>query len=129
MIIEKISILRGPNIWSNTRVKLIQMRLNIEELEQRPTDVIDGFLQRIKVLLPSLYSHRCSEGSPGGFFSRVSTGTWMGHVVEHISIEIQSLAGMQSGFGRTRETKVSGTIMLCLIMRKKMQVYLLQNQQ
>lgn len=109
MIIEKISILRGPNIWSNTRVKLIQMRLNIEELEQRPTDVIDGFLQRIKVLLPSLYSHRCSEGSPGGFFSRVSTGTWMGHVVEHISIEIQSLAGMQSGFGRTRETKVSGT--------------------
>lgn len=109
MIIEKISILRGPNLWSNRRVKLIQMRLNIEELEQRPTDGIEGFLERIIVLLPSLYSHRCSEGTPGGFFSRINTGTWMGHVVEHIAIEIQSLAGMQTGFGRTRETRFSGT--------------------
>ncbi|WP_158963508.1 cyanophycin synthetase [Myroides fluvii] len=109
MIIEKTSVLRGPNIWSKTRVKLIQMRLNLEELEQSPTDVIDGFSDRLQALLPSLYSHRCSEGTPGGFFSRVSTGTWMGHVVEHIAIEIQSLAGMQTGFGRTRETSVSGT--------------------
>lgn len=109
MIIEKISVLRGPNIWSNTRVRLIQMRLNLEDLEQRPTDVIEGFFERIKKLIPSLHSHRCSEGEPGGFFSRVNTGTWIGHVVEHIAIEIQSLAGMKSGFGRTRETRTLGT--------------------
>src|SRR5690606_17792238 len=109
MIIEKISVLKGPNIWSNRRIKLIQMRLNLEDLEQRPTDVIEGFSERIKKLMPSLYSHRCSEGVLGGLFSRINTGTWMGHVVEHIALEIQTLAGMDTGFGRTRETKTLGT--------------------
>ena len=55
-----------------------------------------------------MYSHRCSPGVPGGFFHRVKDGTWMGHVIEHIALEIQTLAGMETGFGRTRETKTSG---------------------
>ena len=53
-------------------------------------------------------SHRCSEGVPGGFFQRVKEGTWMGHVIEHIALEIQTLAGMDCGFGRTRETSTKG---------------------
>ncbi|SHK53062.1 cyanophycin synthetase [Epilithonimonas mollis] len=109
MKIEKIQVLRGPNIWSITRKKLIQMRLNLEEVEHQPTNKIEGFRDRIEALLPSLISHRCSEGTVGGFFKRVEMGTWMGHVIEHIALEIQTLAGMDVGFGRTRETKTPGT--------------------
>lgn len=108
MKIEKIQALRGPNIWSIRRKKLIQMRLDLEEMENFPTNKIDGFRERIEKLIPSLITHRCSEGTVGGFFHRVETGTWMGHVIEHIALEIQTLAGMEVGFGRTRETKTPG---------------------
>ncbi len=108
MKILGIQVLKGPNIWSVNRRKLIQMRLDLEDLEQRPTNKIDGFRDRIEKLIPSLYTHRCSPGYQGGFFERVEMGTWMGHVIEHIALELQSLAGMETGFGRTRETKTSG---------------------
>lgn len=94
--------MRGPNYWSVRRHKLIVMVLDLRELEQRPTNKIDGFLERLKTMFPTMYSHRCSEGTEGGFFHRVEEGTWMGHVVEHIALEIQTLAGMDVGFGRTR---------------------------
>ncbi|TDE07720.1 cyanophycin synthetase [Flavobacterium sandaracinum] len=109
MKIIKVQALRGPNIWSIQRKKLIQMRLDLEEMEQFPTNKIDGFKERIEAMFPSMIEHRCSEGCRGGFFSRVERGTWMGHVIEHIALEIQSLAGMETGFGRTRETKTLGT--------------------
>lgn len=84
------------------------MRLDLEEVEHLPTNKIDGFGERIQKLIPSLITHRCSEGVEGGFFQRVEMGTWMGHVIEHIALEIQTLAGMDTGFGRTRETKTPG---------------------
>jgi cyanophycin synthetase len=102
MQILEIKVLKGPNYWSVRRSKLIQMKLDLEDLEKRPTNSIPGFRERLEKLMPSLYEHRCSEGKPGGFFSRVDEGTWMGHVIEHISLEIQTLAGMDTGFGRTR---------------------------
>ncbi|MGV3697853.1 cyanophycin synthetase [Flavobacterium sp.] len=108
MKIDKIQALRGPNIWSVQRKKLIQMRLDLEEMEQFPTNKIEGFRERIEAMFPTMIEHRCSEGTRGGFFSRVERGTWMGHVIEHIALEIQSLAGMETGFGRTRETKTPG---------------------
>ena len=108
MKILSIQALRGPNIWSVQRKKLIQMRLDLEELEQFPTNKIDGFGKRLEALIPSMIEHRCSESERGGFFFRVEKGTWMGHVIEHIALETQTLAGMDTGFGRTRETKTSG---------------------
>ena len=108
MKILKIQALRGPNLWSVKRKKLIQMRLDLEEMEQYPTDKIPSFRQRIEAMFPSMIEHRCSEGCRGGFFMRVERGTWMGHVIEHIALEIQTLAGMETGFGRTRETKTPG---------------------
>jgi cyanophycin synthetase len=108
MKIEEIKILRGPNYWSVRRPHLIQMKLNLEELEQRPTNEIDGFAGRMETLFPSMYAHRCSVGTPGGFFERVKEGTWMGHVIEHIALELQTLAGMDCGFGRTRGTGKPG---------------------
>jgi cyanophycin synthetase len=108
MKILNIQALRGPNIWSINRKKLIQMRLDLEDLEQRPTNLIEGFRERIEKLIPSLQTHRCSKGEPGGLFERIEEGTWMGHVIEHIALEIQTLAGMDTGFGRTRQTKTEG---------------------
>ncbi len=102
MKILEIKALKGPNYWSVRRPKLIQMKLDLEELEQRPTNTIPGFRERLEKLIPSLIEHRCSEDVRGGFFNRVEEGTWMGHVIEHIALEIQTLAGMDTGFGRTR---------------------------
>ena len=84
MKILEINAMRGPNYWSIRRHKLIVMRLDLEDLEDRPTNKIPGFLDRLKELLPSLYEHRCSEGYAGGFYHRIEEGTWVGHVIEHI---------------------------------------------
>jgi len=108
MKILDIKVLRGPNYWSVSRKKLIQMHINLEEMEQRPTNLIDGFLERLVHLFPTMQSHRCSVGTDGGFFERVKEGTWMGHVIEHIALELQTLAGMDCGFGRTRGTGKEG---------------------
>jgi cyanophycin synthetase len=108
MEILDIKVMKGPNYWSTKRHHLIVMLLDLEEMEQRPTNTIDGFPERLQALIPSMYTHRCSEGVEGGFFSRVKDGTWMGHVIEHIALEIQTLAGMEVGFGRTRESDKPG---------------------
>ncbi len=108
MRILELKAMRGPNYWSVKRHRLVVMRLDIEDLEERPTDTIPGFYERLKEMLPSMYSHRCSEEHEGGFFERVERGTWMGHVIEHVALEIQTLAGMDTGFGRTRSTGEHG---------------------
>lgn len=108
MKILEIRAMRGPNYWSIRRHKLIVMKLDIEEFEEKPTNHIPGFLERLEKMFPTMYEHRCSEEKPGGFFHRVREGTWMGHVIEHIALEIQTLAGMEVGFGRTRGTGETG---------------------
>ncbi|MBP9549108.1 MAG: cyanophycin synthetase, partial [Chitinophagales bacterium] len=108
MKILETRVMKGPNYWSIRRHKLIVMRLDLEDMENWPTDKIDGFADRLEETMPSLYDHRCSEDHRGGFFKRVRQGTWMGHVVEHIALELQTLAGLDTGFGRTRETKTPG---------------------
>ena len=113
MKIEEIKILRGPNYWSVRRTKLIQMKLKLEDMEQRPTNSIPGFRERLQAMFPTMYEHRCSEGVPGGFFQRVEEGTWMGHVIEHVALELQTLAGMDTGFGRTRGTGEEGEYYVC----------------
>jgi cyanophycin synthetase len=102
MKIREINAMRGPNYWSVRRHKLIVMVLDLEEMEELPSNKIDGFYDRLKNMFPTMYEHRCSVGGPGGFFQRVEEGTWMGHIIEHIALEIQTLAGMDVGFGRTR---------------------------
>ena len=102
MKIIDIKTMKGPNYWSVRRHNLTVMVLDLEEMEQFPTNKIDGFGERLEKMFPSMYTHRCSVGKAGGFFQRVKQGTWMGHVIEHIALEIQTLAGMDCGFGRTR---------------------------
>ncbi len=108
MKVLDIKVMRGPNYWSVRRHKLIHMRLDLQEMEDFPTNKIEGFPERLQKMFPSMFAHRCSVGEPGGFFQRVNEGTWMGHVIEHIALEIQTLAGMNCGFGRTRTTGKHG---------------------
>jgi cyanophycin synthetase len=108
MKILQTQTLRGPNYWSIRRSKLILVRLDLEELADRLSDTIPGFYDRLVAILPSLEEHYCSPGCKGGFLSRVRAGTMMGHILEHVALELQTLADMPVGFGRTRETATAG---------------------
>jgi len=85
------------------------MVLDIKAYESRPSDKIKGFSDRLLTLIPTLQSHGCSIGEPGGFIQRLQTGTWAGHIIEHIAIELQCLAGMEVGYGKTLDTPKRGT--------------------
>ncbi|MEO0836668.1 MAG: cyanophycin synthetase [Cyanobacteria bacterium J06642_3] len=104
MKILKTQTLRGPNYWSIRRPKLIVLRLDLEELTDKTSDQIPEFYNGLIQVLPSLVEHYCSPGHRGGFLQRLKDGTLMGHIIEHVALELQELAGMKVGFGRTRET-------------------------
>ncbi|HEY9880408.1 MAG TPA: cyanophycin synthetase [Leptolyngbyaceae cyanobacterium] len=108
MRILKTQTLRGPNFWSIRHKNLVLIRLDLEDLAERPSDTLPGFYESLVATLPSLIEHHCSPGVRGGFLSRVRQGTYMGHIVEHIALELQTLAGMPVGFGRTRGTADAG---------------------
>jgi cyanophycin synthetase len=98
--------LRGPNIWTYRPV--IEVWLDIGTLEDSPSNTIPGFYERLTAWMPSLSEHRCGIGEPGGFLERLREGTWAGHILEHVTLELQNLAGMQTGFGKARSTGVRG---------------------
>ncbi|MES2014020.1 MAG: cyanophycin synthetase [Pseudomonadota bacterium] len=102
----KILPLHGPNIWTYRPV--LEVWLDIGVLEDSPSNTIPGFYERLTAWLPSLAEHRCGIGERGGFLQRVREGTWPGHILEHVTLELQSLAGMQGGFGKARSTAVRG---------------------
>lgn len=108
MNILEIRTLRGPNYWSGYWKKLIIMRLDIADYEKKPSNKLKGFYDRMVEVVPSLRSHGCSYGEEGGFLRRVKEGTWAGHIIEHLALELQTLAGMETGYGRTRETGEEG---------------------
>ena len=98
--------LRGPNIWTYRPV--LEAWVDIGELEDYPSNTIPGFYERLTAWLPTLIEHRCSPGVRGGFLSRVREGTWPGHILEHVTLELQNLAGLRGGFGKARETSTRG---------------------
>jgi len=108
MNILEIRTLRGPNYWSGYWKKLIIMRLDIGAYEKKPSNKMRGFYDRMVEAMPTLRSHGCSYGEEGGFLRRVEEGTWAGHIIEHFALELQTLAGMDTGYGRTRETHEKG---------------------
>lgn len=106
MKIREIRALRGANYYS--RYPVIFMQVSLGELEEKPSDTIPGFKDRIEKILPTLIEHQCSLGYHGGFFERIDRGTWAGHIVEHVAIELQCLANMEVGFGKTYSTDEYG---------------------
>lgn len=104
--IERIKVLSGANIWAYRPV--LEILADIGKYEDVASNQIPGFTERLVELIPSLWEHRCSEGRPGGFLERLRMGTYMGHIIEHIILELQSLAGLDVGFGRTRGAERRG---------------------
>jgi cyanophycin synthetase len=114
--ILKVCHLRGPNIWTYRPV--IEAWLDLGELEERPSNVIPGFYERLIALLPGLAQHRCGVGEVGGFLERLRDGTWAGHILEHVCLELQTLAGMDTGFGQTRSTSQHGVYKMAFRTRQ-----------
>lgn len=102
----RVMYLRGPNIWTYRPV--IEAWLDIGELEDYPSNRLPGFTERLSAWLPGLIEHHCGVGHRGGFLERLADGTWAGHILEHIVLEVQNLAGMKTGFGKTRSTGEHG---------------------
>lgn len=106
MEIIEMRALRGPNYYSSDPV--ILMKLDLHELEIKPTDLVPEFKENIALMIPTLYDHECSPGKAGGFYERLIRGTWAGHVVEHVALELQCLAGNEVTFGKTFSTDEYG---------------------
>ena len=104
--LQQITYLRGPNIWTYRPV--LEVWLDLGKLEDYPSNLIPGFTDRLTTLLPALIEHHCGVGERGGFIQRLNEGTWAGHVLEHVVIELLNLAGMPTGFGQTRSTSQQG---------------------
>ncbi|GKS75366.1 cyanophycin synthetase [Acidovorax sp. SUPP950] len=102
----RINYLRGPNIWTYRPV--LEVWLDLGALEDYPSNALPGFNERLTTWLPALIEHHCGVGERGGFLQRLEGGTWCGHVLEHIVIELLNLSGMPTGFGQTRSTSQRG---------------------
>ena len=112
IIIRDIIALRGPNIWTYRPV--FEAWIDIGEFEDYPSNKLPGFTERLTAFLPSLIEHRCSRDERGGFIARLNEGTWIGHVLEHVALELMTMAGLPGGFGRTRETTERGVYKLAI---------------
>jgi len=99
--ILRVTHLRGPNIWTYRPV--IEAWLDIGELENYPSNLLPGLYERLTAILPGLIVHRCGVGEIGGFLERLRDGTYAGHILEHVVLELQNMAGMKTGFGKTRQ--------------------------
>ena len=102
----RVRYLRGPNIWTYRSV--LEVWLDLGTLEDLPSNLLPGFNERLLALLPALLEHHCGVGERGGFLQRLLEGTWTGHVLEHVVIELLNLADMPTGFGQTRSTSQRG---------------------
>lgn len=106
LIALEIRLVRGANAFAWSPV--VRLTLDLGDYDEVFTNTLDGFLEALQTHLPSLYDHQCSVGAPGGFFQRVQEGTLLGHVLEHIALELQVLAGMDVTYGKTRRTAKKG---------------------
>ncbi|MBT9556987.1 MAG: cyanophycin synthetase [Myxococcales bacterium] len=99
---------RGPSLYAHFPV--MRLTVDLQHLEAWPSAKIPGFVDGLLARLPSLREHTCSVGEVGGFISRLTEdgGTWLGHVLEHITIELQNIAGAKVTFGKTRSTGTPG---------------------
>jgi cyanophycin synthetase len=109
--------LRGPNIW--TYRPALEALIDIGELEDYPSNTLPGFYERLSAWLPGLAEHRCSYGEPGGFLRRVQEGTWPGHILEHVTLELQNMAGQRTGFGKARSTSKRGVYKVVVRSRQE----------
>jgi cyanophycin synthetase len=98
--------LRGANYYSYRPV--IVLEVDLQDHDEVFTDAIEGFTDALLELVPSLEEHRCSEDERGGLIRRMREGTLLGHVIEHLALELQFIAGMEVGYGKTIDSDTPG---------------------
>jgi cyanophycin synthetase len=94
------AVYRGPHLYSRT--PMIRVRLGLGLVELLPTSRLPDLTAQLLDHLPGLAEHGCCYGEPGGFVRRMREGTWLGHVAEHVALELQSIAGAKVSRGKTR---------------------------
>ncbi|MGZ8595875.1 MAG: cyanophycin synthetase [Actinomycetota bacterium] len=100
MTILQAQVFRGPNYWSYE--PSIRLLVDLGSLEHWPSNTIRGFNARLLKALPGVGEHSCSLGKRGGFRERLEDGTWLGHVAEHVALELQRESGAHISRGKTR---------------------------
>ena len=104
--IVETRVYRGPNYWNyDPAIKLV---VDLGVLEHFPSNTIPGFVEALLEMLPGVGQHTCGTGRVGGFEDRLRNGTWVGHVAEHIALQLQREAGTEVGRGKTRGTGEPG---------------------
>jgi len=103
MYVADVRVLRGPHLLSH--LPMVRIELDLGSLEQYPTDKLPGFTEALLAALPGLAEHGCSYGEAGGFVRRLEEGTWLGHVAEHVALELQTMVGNPVTRGKTRSVK------------------------
>ncbi|WP_328521367.1 cyanophycin synthetase [Kribbella sp. NBC_00359] len=96
-------VYRGPNVWSYDPA--IHLVVDLGSLENFPSNTIPGFSEKLLEYLPRLDQHHCSRGRRGGFIERLHEGTWLGHIAEHVALQLQQEAGHDMRRGKTRQVK------------------------
>ena len=124
MKVESIRTLNGPNVYSYRPVLL--MSLDLGELVERESREFNGFNQRLLTLLPGIHNHHCSLGQPGGFVTRLEEGTYFGHIVEHVALELTELTGIGKSHGKTRHDSGNLYNVAIEFRAEKASTYLLQ---
>jgi cyanophycin synthetase len=117
MHFRKVLALRGPNMWA--RFPVLEAWVDLQDLKDSPSDEIPGFNDRLMSWLPTMIEHRCSIGERGGFFERLRRGTFQAHILEHVTLELQELAGTPVGFGKARETSEDGVYKVVVQYREE----------
>ncbi len=102
MEFRKVLALRGPNIWA--RFPVLEAWVDLGPLNEHASNELPGFNERLMGWLPTLVEHTCSLGAHGGFFERLRRGTYMAHILEHVALELQCLAGTHVSYGKTRQS-------------------------
>jgi len=115
--ILRVNHLRGPNIWTYRAV--IEAWVDIGDLEHSPSNTLPGFYEQLTGYLPGLIEHECSPGVRGGFLQRLQEGTWAAHILEHVCLELQNMAGMRTGFGKARQTSLTGVYKVAFRTRQE----------
>jgi cyanophycin synthetase len=117
MEFRKIKALRGPNIWANSPV--LEAWIDLKQWKDTSSKMIPGYVDRLMDWLPGLIEDECSEGHRGGFLERLRDGTYPAHVLEHVALELQDLAGTPVGYGRARSTREEGVYRIVVKYREE----------
>src|SRR5215212_3780940 len=110
MNIRNIRALPGPNVYSYH--PMLAMTLELDDLAGRESCELPGFVDRLLACLPGLHEHHCALGRPGGFVERLRQGTYFGHIVEHVALELSEAAGIPVTRGKTVDVHAPDTYLV-----------------